>query len=179
MRRREFLASSSFMLLAAGYLKAHPHAPQAAPKGADLSEELSRAELETVNRSAMAKDLDNFWGKGYSCAESGLVVALRFIKKPEDLVWAATGFGGGMGHQDLCGFLTAGIMAIGLQAGTLEIDRKEAKNRCSRNVNDYWNWWSSMAPLRCSNIREGHKDFKVCERLGKLASVKLEELLKV
>ncbi len=107
------------------------------------------------------------------------MVSLRLMKKPEELVWVAGGFGGGMQHQDLCGFLTAGFMAIGLHSGTLNIEKKDAKARCSQNVNSYWSWWSSTAPLRCSAIREGRKDFKVCLRLGKLASIKLEELLAV
>ena len=117
MLRREFLASSSFLLLSAASLKASALPSKAAPRGSDLREGLNPTELVMVNSSIMARDMDNFWHKGYSCAESGLMVALRFMKKPEDLVWVAGGFGGGMGHQDLCGFLTAGIMAIGLHAG--------------------------------------------------------------
>jgi hypothetical protein len=178
MLRREFLASSSLLLLSAGSLKAVPFPLQTAPKGSSLGEELSPAELEIVNNSIMAMDVDAYLGKGYSCAESGLIVALRFMKKPEDLVWAAGGFGGGMGHQDLCGFLTAGVMAIGICTGALTVEKKEAKERCSRGVNEYWSWWTSTAPLHCSEIREGHKGFKVCSRLGKLASAKLENILK-
>jgi hypothetical protein len=131
-----------------------------------------------VNNSTMARDMDNYWLKGYSCAECELMVVLRFMRKPEDLVWAAAGFGGGMGHQDICGFLTAGIMAIGLHAGSLKIDKKEAKALCSQKLNEYWNWWTSTAPLHCREIREGRKDHNVCQRLGKLASAQLESLLK-
>ena len=83
-----------------------------------------------------------------------------------------------MGHQDLCGFLTAGIMAIGLYAGTLKTDKKDAKALCGRKVKEYWDYWTSIAPLHCAEIREGRKDFKVCHRLGQLASARLEELLK-
>jgi hypothetical protein len=176
--RREFLTSSSLLLVGAGSFSASALFSQTAPRGPDLREELNPAELEIVNSSIMAKDMDNFWHKGYSCAESGLMVALRFMKKPEDLVWVAGGFAGGMYHQDLCGFLTAGIMAIGLYAGSLRIGNKEAKGRLSQKSNEYWNWWASRAPLRCRDIMEGHKDFNVCHRLGKLASAKLENLLK-
>ena len=178
MLRREFLASSSLLLAGAGYLRAFDLFSQTAPRGPDLREELNSVEIGIVNSSIMAKDMDNFFHKGHSCAESGLMVALRFMKKPEDLVWVAGGFGGGMYHQDLCGFLTAGIMAIGLYAGSLKIENKEAKGRLSQTANEYWNWWTSTAPLRCRDIREGHKDFNVCHRLGKLASAKLENLLK-
>jgi hypothetical protein len=65
MRRREFLASSPLLVLGSGFSPARP-SPQAAPKGPDLREQLSAGEMEIVNRSAMARDLDNFFGKGFS-----------------------------------------------------------------------------------------------------------------
>jgi hypothetical protein len=151
---------------------------QSTPKGADLKEELTPEENEIVNRSAMGNDIANYFGKGLSCAESGLMVSLRFLKKPEDLVWFAGGFGGGMNHKDLCGFLTSGIMAVGLYAGTLSVERKEAREICGRKVQEFWQWWSSTAPLHCADIREGRTDFKVCHRLGRLAAARLEELIK-
>jgi hypothetical protein len=176
--RREFLASTPLLLLGATSLRASIMPLQDGPKGSDLSEALSPAELAMANQSIMATDMDNYWHKGYGCAETQLMVALRFMKKPEDLVWIAGGFGGGMGHQDLCGFLTAGIMAIGLYSGSLKIEAKEARMRCSQKANEYWTWWTSTAPLHCRDIREGRKDFNVCHRLGKLASIKLEGMLK-
>jgi hypothetical protein len=106
------------------------------------------------------------------------VVALRFLKKPEDTAWAASGFGGGLGHKDLCGFLTAGVMAIGVHAGTLPLERKAAKEACGRKVKEYWEWWAAAAPLHCGEIREGRTGYKVCERLGRLAAAKLEQLLR-
>jgi hypothetical protein len=66
MLRREFLTSSSFLLLGAASLKASALPSQAAPRGSDLSEELNPAELAMVNESSMARDMDNFWHKGYS-----------------------------------------------------------------------------------------------------------------
>lgn len=66
MRRREFLSSSPLLLYGARFACARPLQSQAVPRGPDLSEELSASELETVNNSVMAKDLDNFFGKGFS-----------------------------------------------------------------------------------------------------------------
>jgi len=106
------------------------------------------------------------------------MVSLRHLKKPEELVWIAAGFGGGMGHQDLCGFLTAGIMAIGLHSGSLKMANNKAQARCRERANEYWNWWASMAPLHCRDIRKGRASFNICQRLGKLACTKLEGLLK-
>ncbi len=186
MRRREFLLSSSFLLSGAAVIKASPlrtqtepeSPPSSSPAGPDLKEALSPEEMEEVANSVMSEDMQNFWHKGYSCAETGLMVALRFLKKPEDLVWTAAGFGGGMGHQDLCGFLTSGIMAIGLHSGDLKMEKDAAKMQCGRVVHEYWSWWLETAPLHCSEIREGRQDFNVCHRIGRLATAKLESLLK-
>lgn len=177
IRRRQFLASSSIMLIGAPFLAPFPLVQQNPPRGPDLPEELSPAEAEIVNNSAMARDVANFFGKGYSCAESGLAVGLHHLRKPEDLIWTAGGFGGGLYHGDLCGFLTGSVMAIGLYAGGLQMERGAAHKVCAQKLNEFWTWWISTAPLHCSEIREGHKDFKVCHRLGRLAAAKVEGLL--
>ncbi|NIO10267.1 MAG: hypothetical protein GTO40_20585, partial [Deltaproteobacteria bacterium] len=98
------------------------------------------------------------------------------MKKPEELVWVASGFGGGMYHRNLCGFLTAGIMAIGVRAGMLETERKEAKEQTKQWVKAYWTWWTSQAPLCCSDIRTEGTTSQVCRRLGQLAAAKTQEL---
>ncbi len=174
--RRAFLAASPLLVLSTSLMDASQDGSQAARQKPALSDELSAAEIEIVGKSKMAGDLGNFFGKGHSCAESGLAVALRFLDKPPELEWIAAGFGGGIQQRDLCGFLTGGVMALGLQAGALKLDKNEAKAACSRSVNDYWQWWTSTAPLHCSEIREG-RDVRVCQRLGRLAVAKVEELM--
>ncbi len=188
MHRRKFLLSSSILLSGTAALKASHLLAQTTPetgtsgppKGSGILETLSPEELALVKDSVMSGDMQNFWHKGYSCAETGLMVALRFMKKPEDLVWSAAGFAGGLMHQDLCGFLTSGVMAIGLHTGDLKLEKNAAMMKCSQAVNEYWAWWLETAPLRCSEIRQGREpmDFKVCERLGRLATAKVESLLK-
>jgi hypothetical protein len=188
MHRRKFLLTSSFFLSGAAALKTSALLAQTAPatgtanppKRPALPEELSLEEQARVKDSIMSSDMQNFWHKGYSCAETGLMVALRFMKKPEDMVWMASGFAGGLMHQDLCGFLTSGVMAIGLHSGDLKMEKNAAMMQCSQKVQQYWTWWTEMAPLHCAQIREGREpmDFKVCERLGRLATAKIESLLK-
>jgi hypothetical protein len=107
-----------------------------------------------------------------------MAVAMRFLKKPENLTWVAAAFGGGLNNGDLCGFLTAGHMAVGVYAGDLKLERRAAKNICNQKSREFWQWWLSMAPLRCAEIREGRTDLKVCHRLGRLAAAKIENLIR-
>lgn len=175
--RRTFMASVPTLLIGSRLWSLEHHVLQTPQKIPELCEELTPEELKRVEKSVMAKDLKNYFGKDYSCAESLWMVSLRFLKKPEDLFWIASGFGGGMYHKDLCGFLTAGIMAIGLKAGMLEKERKEAKEDVNQAVKQYWKWWTSLAPLHCSEIRKEGTSSSVCRRLGQLAAAKTEELL--
>jgi hypothetical protein len=94
------------------------------------------------------------------------------------LIWVAGAFGGGLNQKDLCGFLTSGEMAIGIYSGDLKLERKAAKDICGRKSREFWDWWTTKAPLHCAEIREGHADTKVCARLGKLAAARLEDLIK-
>ena len=174
--RRTFLTQSSLLALGAGFSIDSLIAQTPRKQPPILLKELTPSERELVDGSSMAKDLESCFSS-YSCAESALLVALRFLGKPEELVWAAGGFGGGLGHRDLCGFLTGGVMAIGFQAGSLSVERKEAKKRCRSLVKNYWQVWTSMAPLHCSEILEGREGYAVCNRLGCLASARLERLL--
>lgn len=145
---------------------------------AKLAVSLTPQEKELVDSSAMAREITDYYGHGWSCAESILVVALRSIGKPEDLTWAAAGFGGGLLHRDLCGLLTGGIMAIGFASPAPGRDRQIAKQMCAAAVDRYWQTWLSMAPLHCSEIRTGDRDALVCRRLAQLASAHLEKILR-
>lgn len=90
----------------------------------------------------------------------------------------AGAFGGGLNNKDLCGFLTSGEMAIGIFSGEQKLERKAATEVCNRKGREFWQWWISEAPLHCAEIREGRTDFKVCRRLGKLSSAKIEDLMR-
>ena len=139
---------------------------------------LSPEEQARVRRSSMARELGDYFGEGYSCAESILMTALRFLNLPEETVWAAAGFGGGMGQRDLCGFLTGGIMSLGLTAGTLDMPREQAKARCAPLVDSFWTWWNEQAPCRCAEIRLPGSPSGICRRLGALAAARVQELIR-
>lgn len=176
--RRAFVSSIPGVLLGAGLLSKPAFPYQDIQKKPQPEGKLTPEELKWVEQSSMAKDLPNYFGEGYSCAESLFLVSLKFLEKPEELVWAAAGFGGGMYHKDLCGFLTAGIMAIGLSSGMLDKERREAKDLCGAQVKEYWKWWQSVSPLHCAEIRTEGTNASVCRRLGQIAAAKTEDLIK-
>ncbi len=178
MPRRKFIASVPFLMLGS---RLHSELESVRPSSRafqELREELTPSESKLVKSSALAQDLLNCLHNGYSCAESMWMVSLKFLGKSKKLVWIASGFGGGMRHRDLCGFLTGGLMAIGLSSGKLKMEREAARAICEKKVKEYWQWWTSMAPLHCSEIRTEDRTSKTCVRLGQLASVKVEELIK-
>jgi C_GCAxxG_C_C family probable redox protein len=177
--RRDFVSSIPGILIGAGFLSKTAYACPDLQEKPELKEELTPEELKWVEQSLMAKDITNYFGEGYSCSESLFMVSLRFLKKPEELVWVAAGFGGGMYNKDLCGFLTGGIMAIGLSSGMLKKERKEAKDHCGVQVKEYWKWWQSVSPQRCADIRTEGTSSSVCRRLGQIAAAKTEELIKM
>jgi hypothetical protein len=140
-------------------------------------ESLSLDEKRWIDDSTLAKDIRNYFGQGFSCAESLLLVSLRYLGKPEDWVWTAAGFGGGLYNRDLCGFLTGGIMALGCASGTLKMPRKKAKEYCGGLVKQYWDWWGLQAPYHCSEIRTDETTSAVCTNQGLLSAAKIEELI--
>lgn len=177
--RRAFVTSIPGLVLGTGLLSKSLYPYGFFQEKPEIKEELSADELKWVEKSEMAKDLKNYFGEAYSCAESLLMVSLRFLNKSEELVWVSAGFGGGLYHKDLCGFLTAGVMAIGFSSGMLNKERKEAKDHCAQQVKKYWKWWQSVAPLRCADIRTEGSRSNVCRRLGQMAAAKTEELIQV
>lgn len=175
MPRRTFIASG--MLLGNSLFGIPPSLRSAAQAGRKAKETLSPDEKGWIDGSTMAKDLQKYFGQDFSCAESLLLVALRYLEKPEDRVWAAAGFGGGMYNRDLCGFLTGGIISLGIASGTLKMPRNEAKKYCSDLVRQYWKWWGSQAPYHCAEIRTPDTTSSVCVNLGLLSAAKIEEWL--
>ena len=90
--RRDFLAAAPAVVFGSRIFSRPFHSIGQEKKA--LPEAVSPEETKLIESSAMAKDLSGFFGKGYSCSESILMVSLRHMKKDEDLVWAAAGFGG-------------------------------------------------------------------------------------
>jgi hypothetical protein len=175
--RRKFITTASGLMVGSAFFALSSPPSLSAPVSQKVNEELSSEDLEWIGKSSMAKELNTYFGQGYSCAESIVMVTLRYLEKPEEWVWAAAGFGGGLYHKDLCGFLTGGVMSIGFASSLLKKPRREAKKFCGDLVKQYWKWWETRVPLHCSEIRTKDASSQVCLNLGLLSATKAEELI--
>jgi hypothetical protein len=174
LERRKFLATLPFLAAAPWLVFSQAGRDD---KRKPLVEIMKADEWEQVQRSPMAREMEKYFGNGYSCAESLWLTALRHLKKPEEQVWTAAAFGGGMGQKDICGFLSAGLMAIGAAAGQLEMTRPEAKKICSREAKAYWQWFQSLSPIHCAEIRPPGSSGDICRRLGQLAAARVNQVV--
>jgi C_GCAxxG_C_C family probable redox protein len=172
--RRSFLGCFTGLAAVMG-LKGAIDSPLNKPPQKSLYDPLTPEEEKVVNSSEMVKEILNM--KGYSCAESILLAALKYLKKPEEFVYSAAAFGGGMGHNDLCGFLTGGLMALGNAAGAHHKDRKKMKAQAGKMTKEYWKWWESLAPLHCYQLKPKYDEDGFINMKKRIAA-KIEELIK-
>jgi C_GCAxxG_C_C family probable redox protein len=121
---------------------------------------LSVAEIRALTKQAAAEDASmktltlQHLTEGYWSADSLLLSAAKYLKEREDIVRVATGFGGGILQKDLCGFVTGGVMAIGLFSGAVKGNDKAARDKCHRLTKEYMKWWAENYPLRCGDIKQ-------------------------
>ena len=121
---------------------------------------------------SMADWTEKHLSKGYWSADSILLSAAKYLKKPEQVVSVATGFGGGILQKELCGYLTGGIMAIGLFVGATRAGDQAGREKCHRLTKEYAEWWAENYPLHCKDIPQPC-DFK---GMGETASRYLQKL---
>ena len=121
---------------------------------------------------SMAEWTGEHLAKGYWSADSILLSSAKYLKKPEQIVSVATGFGGGILRKDLCGYLTGGIMAIGLFVGATRANDKAGREKCHRLTKEYADWWAENYPIHCKDIPQPC-DFK---EMGETASRFLQKL---
>ncbi|TKJ32378.1 hypothetical protein CEE39_05625 [bacterium (candidate division B38) B3_B38] len=134
-------------------------------------------EKEKEEKGKLADELEaNFTQRGFSCAESIFRAAVTTYGESEELVRLATPFSGGMGQRDLCGFLSGGVLAIGMLFGRTKPDENEKKGKCISLASEYYKWWNSNFPLHCADIRKfGGKE--QCTQNGRKAARYLEGLI--
>ena len=87
---------------------------------------------ETEDLSEREERVQQIWDSGFNCAESVLKACQEIYQLPgaEVVPKVATGFGGGIGRKgSVCGALTGGIMALGLEMGRMDPKDAQARDR--------------------------------------------------
>ena len=176
--RRHFIKLLPGMTMGPGMWTAMALAQDPKKQKRMFREPFDSLELKEVQTSVMAKYLAESTGKGYSCAELILNASVRFLKKPEEWVHAAAAFGGGLGKEDLCGFFTGGMMAIGFASGMMGPDLKSLHRNARERANSYWDWWQQWGPVHCRDLGKQYKGDEEFLRLGQRAAVKIESLIR-
>ncbi len=174
--RRQFIRSFSGLFVGAHLLSASRF-PIDDQNELHLWDTFTDKEKESIEFSSMAADILNYPRQGFSCAGTIMYCALTFLGKSDEIGHAASSFGGGLGHSDLCGLLTGGHMAIGIAAGMIH-EGVAQRQRYAREIsNQYWDWWESLAPIHCSELRPKY-DQEGYSRMIQRVALKVEELIK-
>lgn len=145
---------------------------------AELSQGSRLQEKEEEEAGKLADEMEvNFSLRGFSCSESIFRAVITQYGESEKLVRLATPFSGGIGQGDLCGFLTGGVLALGMLFGRTTGEEHARRGKCITMASEYYNWWKGNFPLHCSDIRKfGGKE--LCTSVGRKASSYLEEVIK-
>jgi hypothetical protein len=120
----------------------------------DFSEE----EEKSIARSEMAQQINKWAERKYSCAESIYLCALDYLGLPLEYGSAAMGYGGGMGKDSLCGFLTGGFMAIGAASQMLHPKHSDAYKYNRKLSNQFWEWFEERGPVMCADLVKLYSD---------------------
>lgn len=154
-------------------------APDQQAQKLGFSHPFTEEEAAAVAASPMAGIVAGLNGQGFPCSEMMLLAALRRFGLPEGHLNAAAVFGGGVGKRDLCGFLTGGLMAIGIAAGAKYPDRRQLHTVGRRASNAYWDWWLTRGDLHCMGPLTTHETPEEFGRMAQRAAMKLEGVLGV
>ena len=86
-----------------------------------------------------AKEADEQFEKGYSCAPSVLsTYSEQFGLEKELALKIACGFGGGIGHTGkTCGAVTGAVMVIGLKHGQADVNDEESRQETHKLVKGF------------------------------------------
>jgi C_GCAxxG_C_C family probable redox protein len=153
-------------------------------QGSGRNAEFGSVKEKTMTREDVERKAFDYFVSGYHCAEAiSRAIVERYAEEPSSEVpKVASGFLGGIGatHQDVCGALTGGIIAIGYLFGRMEPgeDIQEARELAStfrsRFIEEFG---STNCSALLDRLGEQEKGLK-CKRLTATAAGLLSELLR-
>lgn len=93
--------------------------------------------------------------EGHTCSQAVLTSFSHHYNLPEELALKlACSFGGGMGRQGMtCGAVTGALMVLGLDAGRVDPDDEEARERNDDLVQDFFaRFQDKYKTLNCNEL---------------------------
>ena len=174
--RRKFIKSISGLFIGTHLISAKSYSANNQNKR-NLWDEFTEDENKLIQASLMATDILNYPKQGFSCAGSIVSCSLTYLGKRDEISHVASSFGGGLGRSDLCGLLTGGHMAIGVASGMIYKDVKQRQKYSREISNKFWDWWESLAPIHCNELRPKY-DKEGYARMIQRVALRVEELIK-
>ena len=134
--------------------------------------------------SQLEKNAQAFFQSGFNCAESVSQAVLEAFSGeiPQDFPRVASAFGGGIGgsHEDACGTLTGGILAIGYLLGR---DSANANLQTAKDVAGRYReqFYQTYGTTQCSTLLDkfgDQVDDHECKKMVGRMAVTLAKILK-
>lgn len=116
-----------------------------------------RAQKAAAATDNCAERAGALYDGGYNCAQA--VLQATTGRSDPELLAMAKAFGGGIGQSGcLCGAVTGGVMALGLQGRSglggqlVEAFRKEFRTTCCRGLSKDYQWLSREHKANCRRL---------------------------
>lgn len=145
--RRQWLGIAAGALAAAPAWAGVEKAPGEHEPQPDLVRKLSPDGNEAAKSSRLVAHAPQLKRDGgYNCAALNLTAAVKCCDLPQKTRDAAAAFGGGVGHGELCGFLTEASMPMGALACKGGGERAQVQKRLKIWNDALWAWRNPLAP---------------------------------
>lgn len=133
----------------------------------------------------LGKEAFNYFNNGFCCSEAvSKTIIDRFSDNPDGFpVKAASGFCGGIGrsHEDVCGALAGGVIAVGYLLGRME-QGKDLSKACEVITEFRKSFIEAFGSTNCAailkSLGEQEKYIKCKQLTGKAADILAEILEK-
>ena len=136
-----------------------------------------------MSKEEVEKKAFDYFSSGHNCAESVFITIIETLSDNpnQDIIKIASGFGGGIGgcHEELCGALAGGVMAIGYLYGR-NIPGENINKARSYCTEYRLRFFNAFGAIKCEEIlkRLGAQDnSEKCRQLTANAAGILYELL--
>ena len=136
-----------------------------------------------MSREKVEKAANDYFASGFNCAESVLIATMEARNETiePELIKTASALGGGVGgsHEELCGALSGGVLAIGLLYGRTQpgVDVQFARDLAAKLRERFIKEFGSA---KCGDLPESfgeQNDSDKCRKMVAVTAGMLSDLL--